>query len=379
MLRKFLWALVGIIIVLPIVAILVGTKMSQFGSMMAAAEQMVMPPETVNAYEVSEQRWQPRVSSVGSVVAVQGTVVRTEAEGIVRNIAFQPGATVNAGDELLRLDAELERAQLREAEAAADSARVFLKRSRELIKSRSISQAELDSAETRVKQAEAQAEYFRAVIARKTVRAPFAGTLGIRSLSVGQYLPKGSEVVSLQSLDPVYVEFSLPQQRMGELAQGLAVQVTSDAYPGEAFAGEITAFNPDVDPATRSVRVQATLANPSSKLRPGMFVSLSITLDRSEQVLLIPTTAVQYGPYGESVFVIEEGEAGEDGSKPLVLRQQRIRLGAAQGDFVVVTEGLKAGEQVVSTGVFKLRPGISVVIDNSLAPEFKLEPNPDNS
>ena len=186
-------------------------------------------------------------------------------------------------------------------------------------------------------------------------------------------------MVSLQSLDPVYVEFSLPQQRLGELTEGLKVAVSSDSYPSQQFEGKITAINPDIDPATRNVRVQATLANADGRLRPGMFVSVDVILARSEKVLFIPATAVLHAPFGDSIFVIEEGQAGPDGTKPLVVRQQFVRLGARQGDFVVATEGVKVGERIVSTGVFKLRPGMPVVIDNTLAPKFTFAPKPDNT
>jgi membrane fusion protein (multidrug efflux system) len=186
-------------------------------------------------------------------------------------------------------------------------------------------------------------------------------------------------VVSLQSLDPVQVDFSLPQQRLGELAEGLAVLVSSDAYPGETFAGTITAVNPEIDDVTRNVRVQATVPNSDERLRPGMFVTMDLLLAHAEKVLFIPATAVQHAPFGDSVFVVDEGEAGPDGTKPLVIRQQIVRLGARHGDFVMVTEGVHDGERIVSAGVFKLRSGMPVVIDNTLAPDFTLEPAPGNS
>ena len=186
-------------------------------------------------------------------------------------------------------------------------------------------------------------------------------------------------MVSLQSFDPIYVEFSLPQQRLGELAEGLKVAVSSDAYPGRRFEGKITAVNPDIDPATRNVRIQATLANGDGRLRPGMFVSVDTILARSEKVLFIPATAVLHAPFGDSVFVVEEGEKGPGGAKPLVVQQQFVHLGAQQGDYIVATEGVKAGERIVTTGVFKLRPGMHVVIDNTLAPKFTFAPKPDNT
>ncbi|MBR9883133.1 MAG: efflux RND transporter periplasmic adaptor subunit [Oceanospirillales bacterium] len=376
MLRKLLLVLLGAVIAVPLIASLAGIKLLQFKTMGDAFAEMTMPPELVNAAEVFEYTRQPEIAAVGTVMAVQGTTVRTEVEGIVREILFTPGTYIEAGQPLVQLDIELEQAQLREAEAAAELSRISLKRAQELRKSKYIAQSEFDSIRTGVKQADAQVDYVRAVIAKKTIRAPFSGTLGIRQISVGQFLNKGDEIVSLQALDPIYVDFSLPQQRQSNLQMGLTVQVISDAYPDRTFEGRISAFNPDIDPVTRNIRVQATLPNPESLLRPGMYVSLSLLEAATEKVLMLPTTAIQYGPYGSTVFVIE---ASKDNPDTLVLRQQSVQLGTHKGDFVEVTEGLKAGDRVVSTGVFKLRPGMAVVVDNSLAPEFKFEPKPGNS
>jgi len=373
------WVLLGIIVVLPIVGVIIGIKVFQGRAMKKATSAMVMPPSPVNVAEAREELWQPRISAVGSVMPVQGTVVSAEAEGVVREIKFEPGAVVKAGDDLVQLDVDIEKAQLRATEAAAEWASVSFKRTKELIQSQSISQAEVDSAEAADKQAAAQVDNIRAVISKKTVRAPFAGKLGIRRISIGQFLAKGMPVVSLHSLDPIYVEFSLPQQRLGDLAEGLKVIVTTDSYPDRKFEGMLTAINPEVDLATRSVRVQATLGNEDHRLRPGMFVSVEIVLARSEKVLFVPATAILPAPFGDSIFVVEEGAAAPDGKKPLVVQQRFVRLGLRQGDFVVVTDGLKAGDRVVSTGPFKLRSGMEVIIDNSLAPKFTLTPKPRNT
>ena len=278
----------GVIIVLPIAGGIVAIKASQFKAMGAATAHQVIPPQPVNVAEVREEQVQPRVAAVGSVTAFQGTIVSTEAGGVVREIKFEAGSVVKTGDELAQLDVEIEQAQLRAAEAAAVLARVSLTRAKGLLTSGGISQAEVDSADANFKQADAQVDNIKAVIAKKIVRAPFDGKLGIRRISTGQFLEKGSPVVSLQSLDPVYVEFSLPQQRLGELSEGLKVAVSSDAYPGRQFDGKITAVNPEIDQATRNVRVQATLANGDGRLRPGMFVSVEMILARSEKALFIP-------------------------------------------------------------------------------------------
>lgn len=399
MLKQISLFVLGLLLALPIVGALVGIKIQQFQAMAEAGAAFQMPPEVVNSATVEARDWQPTLQQVGSVVAVQGTVVSTEVEGVVRAIRFESGTAVKAGEVLVELDAELERVQLREAEVAAAAARTSFQRAIELNRSRNISREDYDLAETNAKRTEAQVDYYRTLIDKKTVRAPFSGQLGIRTISIGQYLPQGSAIVALQSLDPVHVEFSVPQHQFGLLDEGLTVEVSADAWPAERFQGKVTAITPDVNPATRSVRVQATLPNKAGRLRPGMSVAVALQLAQRESVLLIPSTAVVHGPYGDAVFVIEpesqtsgdvaatpsEGAApaptGEasDATPPLVLRQQPIRLGQKRGDFVVVTEGLTAGQQVVSTGVFKYRPGIKVVIDNRLAPSFSLNPQPGNS
>lgn len=378
MLRNVLLFILGALIIVPIGAGLFGVKRSQFSAMADASAKMQMPPTVVNAIPVRQYQLQPKVSAVGSIKAMQGTTVRTEVEGIIRSISFTPGTEVQAGSVLLQLDDSVEQAQLREAEAASRLAKISYDRALELSKRRFIAQSDLDSARASVDRARAQVDYERAVIAKKTVRAPFSGRLGIRQISVGQYLNKGSEVVSLQALDPIYAEFSLPQQYLGELHEGLQLSLDSDAFPDQKFDGKITAFNPEIDPLTRSIRVQATLPNPDGQLRPGMYVSVQMQLSRSEQVLLIPETAVQHGPYGDTVFIIDPPK-DSDQKSPLTLRQQPVELGTRIGDFVVASKGVKAGEQLVSTGVFKLFPGMKVVIDNSLAPDFQLAPHPDNS
>jgi membrane fusion protein (multidrug efflux system) len=377
--KRLRWWVLGIAIVIPIAAALAAVKYAQINTMMKAGENAIMPPEKVNVAEVREQEWRPRLTAVGSVAAVRGALVPAEASGVVRQISFEAGASVAAGASLVQLDTDVEQAQLREAEATAASAKAYLGRVQEAAKSGSVAANELDVAESASKQADARVDNIKATIAKKTVRAPFAGRLGIRQISVGQFLQTGSPVVSLQALDPVFVEFSLPQQRVGEIAEGLTVAVSSDSYPGHTFEGKVTAINPDVDPQTRNVRVQATLPNRDARLRPGMFVSVDLILDRSERLLFIPATAVLNAPFGDSVYVLEE-KPGAAGSAPsLVVQQRFVRLGTRQGDFVAALDGVKAGERIVSTGVFKLRPGMAVEIDNTLAPTFNFAPQPNNT
>jgi membrane fusion protein (multidrug efflux system) len=284
---------------------------------------------------------------------------------------------------LVQLETTTEQAQLRAAEAAVVLAKANLARTVELRKNLSTSPAEVDTAQARFDEASAQAESIRTTIAKKTIRAPFAGRLGMREVDLGEVLKDGDAVASLQSLDPIYVDFTLPQQRLPVLALGTPVRVTTDAAPGEVFTGTITAISPAVDPSTRNVRLQATIGNQGETLRGGMFANVEVVLPERMEVLAVPLTAVLFAPFGDSVFVIEQAEAGDGANKSaqsgLVLRQRFVRLGAQRGDFVHVADGLKAGEQVVTNGVFKLRTGMSVEIDNTLAPDAKLAPQPGNS
>ncbi|MBI5769956.1 MAG: efflux RND transporter periplasmic adaptor subunit [Verrucomicrobia bacterium] len=380
MLRKIALFVAGIAgCALLIVGPLYLAKTSQFKAMGAAGAAMVMPPTTVTAAGAVKQTWPNTLSATGSIAPVQGVTVAAELPGKVAKIAFEPGATVAAGDLLVQLDTSTEEAQLRAAEAAAVLANLNLNRARELRQNGTNSPADLDAADAQAKAAVAQADNIRAVIAKKTIRAPFAGRLGLRLVNLGQILRDGEAIATLQTLDPVFVNFSLPQQRLAQLARGTRVRVTTDAAPGETFDGEINAINPEVDMATRNLRVQATAPNKGEKLRAGMFANVEVVLPTETPVLAIPVTAVLYAPYGDSVFIIDEKKDEKSGKTQQVLRQQFVRLGGARGDFVNVLEGLQPGEQVVTAGVFKLRPGMSVTIDNKLALPAQLAPKPKNA
>ncbi len=333
--------------------------------------------ETVASATAREERWPETIPAVGSVSAAQGVIVAPEVSGTVREIAFESGATVQPGDLLVRLDTASEEAQLRAAEAQAELARLNAERNRKLREDKTVSQAELDVTEAVLKQAQANADSLRALIAKKNIRAPFAGKLGIRLVNLGEQLAVGQSMVSLQSLAPIYVDFSLPQQEMARLQTGLKVRVALDAYPTNQFEGELTAINPDLDPVTRSVRVRAKFENGGERLRAGMFVQVSVVLPEEKPVLAIPATAVLSAPFGDSVFVIlPDSQAG---STNLVVQQVLIRTGRTYGDFVSVETGLKAGDRVASTGVFKLRNGVFVQENNEAALKPSLTPNPPNS
>jgi membrane fusion protein (multidrug efflux system) len=305
--------------------------------------------------------------------------ITAELTGKVVHIAFEPGTRVQAGDLLLQQDTSSEAAQLRAAEASVALAKLNLERYSKLLAGRTIAQSQYDNANAQYKEGVARADAIRAVIAKKTIRAPFAGRLGVRLVNLGQILNEGQPIVSLQALDPIFVNFFLPQNQLSQVKPGLAVRLTNDAFPGQAIEGKITAINPQVDAATRNIQIQATVSNPQERLRPGMFVNVDVVLPAKEEVLAIPTTAVLYAPYSDSVFVVEEKQNEKTRKADKVVRQQIVQLGPKQGDFVAVVSGLQEGDAVVSTGVFKLRNGQAVVVDNTLAPEFKLAPKPEDN
>ncbi|HUG13223.1 MAG TPA: efflux RND transporter periplasmic adaptor subunit [Opitutaceae bacterium] len=374
MLKKLLLTIFGLVV---LVGVLAGLKFSQF-SLLGQSPQ-VYPATVVTTAKVGELSYSPSIRTIGSVVAAQGVTVSTEVSGTIRRIAFESGAAVNAGDLLVELDVSSEEAQLRSAEASADLAHLSLTRSRELRATDTTSQADLDAAIAQAKQADAQVANIQAIIAKKTIRAPFAGRVGIREVNLGQYLNAGSPIVSLQSVDPVFVDFSLPQQHLSRIAVGMTTRATSDAFAGATFEGTLSAINTEIDTATRNLRLRATFSNTDGRLRPGMFVSATLVESSTENVLTIPGSSVLYAPYGDSVFIVEEQKDEATGATVKQLRQAFVRLGAPHGDFVAVISGVEVGDEVVSTGVFKLRNKMPVEVDNKLAPAFQLDPNPENS
>ncbi len=378
MFKKLVFTIVGLLIlVIGLGSVKFAPGFGQFAVMGAAGAAMVMPPEVVTATKAKAGKWENALTSTGSLVTVQGVTVGAEMAGKVVAINFESGAAVKAGDLLVQLDITNEEAQLRSAEASVALAQASLERSTDLLGKNAISKSDFDLVDAQAKQASAQADVIRAVIAKKTIRAPFAGRLGIRLVNLGQILKEGDAIATLQTLDPIYVNFSLPQQFLAQVSTGSVIRLKSDVAD-QVFPGQVTAVNPDVDPVTRNVRIQATLANPGEKLRPGMFANIEVVLPSTENVLSIPATAVLYAPFGDSVFIVTEGKDAQ-GKPAQILRQQFVRLGESRGDFVVVEDGLKDGETVVTSGVFKLRPGMAVVIDNKLAPDAQLAPKPNDT
>ncbi|HJW39534.1 MAG TPA: efflux RND transporter periplasmic adaptor subunit [Candidatus Udaeobacter sp.] len=364
-------------LLIAIVVCVFGVKGLQIGKMMTT--KMVMPPTTVSSATVKEEDWAPTLSAVGSISAVQGAVVSAELAGIVSEISFESGAAAKKGDVLMKLDTSQEEALLRSSAAEAQLARADLERSRDLAMKKVVSSAELDSAQSKFTRLNAVVDQMRSNIAKKTLIAPFDGQLGIRQVNVGQMINAGQQVVPLTSLDPVFADFALPQQYFGQLKPGLDVHVTTDALPGRVFDGKVTAINSMVDSSTRNITVQATLDNADHALRPGMFAKTEVMLPEKHKALVVPGSAISYAPFGDSVFVIEKKKDEKTGKESQVIRQQFVRVGEGRGDLVAITQGLKAGETIVSTGVFKLRNGMTVTINNDLAPNPQVNPHPIDS
>lgn len=379
MIKKVFVYIATVFGLLVVIVALGGTKKLQFAAMGAAGAAFDPPPETVTAQAATEETWENVLTANGSVAPVQGVMVGAEVPGKVVSINFESGTNVAVGDLLVQLDVSTENAQLRAAESVADLAKINLGRARELREKGTNASSDLDAAEAQAKQAAAAADNLRAVIAKKSIRAPFTGRLGIRLVQLGQILRDGESVVTLQTVDPIYTNFALPQQFLASLKVGENVRLTTDASPGETFAGKITAIAPEIDAVTRNIRIQATFANPAAKLRSGMFGSVAVLLPSTGSSLVIPSTAILHAPFGDSVFVITEGKNAKTGVAEKTIRQQFIRVGTVRGDFVTVVAGLKPGEWVVTTGIFKLRPGMSVIVDNALAPKAELAPKPANS
>ncbi len=373
--RKPITKAIGGLVLL--VVVLFGIKAMQIGKMMSTP--MMMPPTTVSSALAKEEDWPPVLSVIGSVSAVQGAVVSTELGGVVAQINFQNGGEAKKGDVLLKLDSSAEEAQLHTAEADLELARANLQRTQGLATGKVVSKQELDAAQSTFGQKQGSVDNMRAFITKKQVRAPFDGQLGIRQVNVGQSIDARTPIVQLTALDSVYVDFALPQQELPKLATGFETRVRTDGLSGREFKGKLTAINSMVDTVTRNVGVQATFENPDHTLKPGMFVKVDVVLPEKGKTLVVPGSAVSYAPYGNSVFVVDKKKDPKTGKESQILRQAFVRIGDARGDFVSVKEGLKAGDVVVSTGVFKLRNGMNVTINNDLAPKPQLNPTPADS
>ncbi|WP_111655346.1 efflux RND transporter periplasmic adaptor subunit [Isoalcanivorax indicus] len=372
---KILFTLIGLIVLFLLVFVvqaMMRMGMNQF------FDNMPMPAATITAAEAETAAWARGINAVGTARAVNGTQLTTEAAGIVTEIRFSSGDTVEKGQILLRLDDDTDRAELQSLRAAAELTRLDLDRTERLHRQGSISKAELDRAKSQADQASGALNAQQARVNQKTIRAPFAGQLGIRQVDLGEYLSPGTPVVSLQQLDPVYLEFSLPEQRLADIKLDMTVRAEVDAWPGEAFEGVITALEPGINPGTRNFMIQATLDNPEQKLRAGMFARVTIDLGDADDVVAIPQTAVSYNPYGNAVFVIVENE-GKNGEPHLTVNRRFVRTGRTLGDMVAILEGLEPGDRVATSGLLKLSNNATVKISDEAEPPASTAPTPDNS
>ena len=375
--------------VLVIVGVLGGLKAMQIGDLIAAGEAQQMPPTAVTSAVVENADWEVTLEGIGTMEAARGVTITADLPGRVTELYFDGGETVEAGEVLLEQDTSTELAQLRAAESSLALARSTLDRNRRLRRSNAVSQSDLDAASAQAEAAEAEVDNIRTSLAKKRIVAPFGGRLGLRQVDIGQDLSQGVPIVSLQDTDPMRVNVSLPQQALGRLAEGQAVRVTTDAVPGRTFDGEITAIDTEISSSTRTVRVQAELENPETDegrpaLLPGMFANVEVVLPERKPVLMVPLTAVSFATFGDSVFVLEESDGAnvERGGAPagqLAARQQFVQLGERRGDFVEVLKGLEPGQRLAGDGVFKLRNGAAVVINDDGARDPSLAPSPDNA
>ena len=350
---------------------LVFWTMNKIAKGKAMGAKFAPPPAAVTTVVVKAQTWQPVLSSVGSMKAVNGVVLSTDLAGIVAEIAFTSGAPVKKGDLIVKLDTQQEDAQLRSAIAKLDLAKTDVVRKRDLMTKKAIAESEYDTAESQLLQMQASVEEMKALVARKKIVAPFDGLVGIRQVNLGQYLQPGAPIVPVESLDPIYVEFSVPQQSFDLIAVGKKLRLAASGVTGKQFEGEITAVDSRIDETTRNVTIQGTVKNPDHALRPGMFVNVEVLLPEKEGVLAIPSSAISYAPYGDSVYVVRDTQAG---GKEVV--QKFVKLGPKRGDQVSITSGLKESDEIVSSAVFKMRPNAPVQVDNSVQPGNSLTPKP---
>jgi membrane fusion protein, multidrug efflux system len=337
---------------------------------------MPQPPQTVSTVTAAVQEWQPQIEAVGSLRAVNGADLAFEVSGIVKELHFKSGDDVATGDVLLKLRADNDIAKLEALTATAALTEIVHQRDQEQFKIKAVSQATLDTDAANVKNAKAQVAEQQAVVDKKTLRAPFAGHLGVRVVDIGQYISAGTTVVTLQALDPIYADFFLPQQALNQIRLEQVVTIKIDTYPNGDFAGTITAINPKVDPATRNVQVRATLKNPDRLLLPGMYASVNVAAGGKQRYLTLPQTAVTYNPYGETIYVVDDKGQDPQGRPQLIARQVFVTAGLKRGDQVAILSGVEEGQTVVTAGQMKLRNGSPLVIDNTIRPTADANPTP---
>ena len=372
MLKKFLITVGGFTVV---VLTLGAVKAAQINKMASAPH--VQPATAVTTSPAQFVAWQPILQAIGTLAPVEGVTVSADADGTIVKIGADSGTAVKAGDLLVELDTSIETAQLGAAQARADLARVNIERAKDLWERNVSAKSEYDAVEASYKQSLADVAALQALIDKKHVRAPFDGRVGIRLVNVGQYISKGRALMPLQKLNPIFVNFSVPQRQLPDLSQNQKISITVDAFHAQVFPGVISAINSEVDPSTRNISVQAKLENPDEVLRSGMFAQVEIQLPVGAPRIVLPATAINYAPYGNSVFIVEKMKV--DDREYLGVRQQIVKLGDTRGDLVAIESGIKEGEQVVTAGGFKLRNGAEVQVNNTVVPTSSAQPKPDNT
>jgi membrane fusion protein (multidrug efflux system) len=350
-----------------------GFKAMMIKNYMASAAS---PPQTVSTATAGVQDWQPQIEAVGSLRAVNGADLAFEVSGIVTEINFSSGDDVDAGKLLLALRSDDDVGHLHALEATAELSEINYERDQQQFKIKAVSQATLDADAANLKNAKAQVAEQQAVLDKKALRAPFAGRLGVRAVDIGQFINAGTTIVTLQALDPIYVDFFVPQQRLNQIKLGQELVAKVDTYPDRTFAGTISAINPKVDTSTRNVQVRATLKNAERVLLPGMYATVDIAAGQSQHYVTLPQTAVTYNPYGETVFIVEEDGKDPKGQSHLVARQSFVTAGPTRGDQVAILTGVNDGQTVVTAGQIKLRNGSTVLIDNAIKPTADASPMP---
>jgi membrane fusion protein (multidrug efflux system) len=376
---RYVLAIVGLVVVLGSLAGLKAAQISKLIGMGKAMQAAGPPPEVVSTRVTERQTWERTLSATASVVAAKGVALSNDAPGLVSAIHFESGKVVKQGDLLLELDSSVERAQLASLRARRDLAETALGRTTKLVASGAETPAQLDSDQSASKGLKADVAALEAQIARKSIRAPFAGKLGIRAVNLGQYLAPGTTIAVLEAPKQIYVDFTLPQQELPNLSLGLKVRASEAGAVGRQVEGQISAIDPAVDATTRNVKVRASMPNAEEVLRSGMFVHVEVVRPESEQVVAAPLTAIVHASYGDSVFVVENKAPSTGSDKPTrVAHQKFVRTAGVRGDFVSIVQGLGVGEEIVTAGAFKLHNGASVTVNNDVKVDPELDPHPQN-
>ena len=370
--KQILW---GLSVTVPVVIVLAFIKYIQISSAIAAHANFAMPPEAVTSTVLQVEQWRAQLKVVATLSSAQGAMLGSEVIGRIAKINVESGQDVEKGNVLIELDTTVETANLKEAQARLERARRKVQRYEQLKTTKAVSPENLDDAEMEFKSAQASAQSFQSLVERKNIVAPFSGRIGIRQVNVGQTVLPGSEIIPLISLDTLYVNFTVPQQMISKIKVGGAIAVTTDAFKGEVFQANITAIDPNISESNRNFAVQATLANSDKRLSPGMFVTAQIDLPEVNAFPTVPLSSISYAPYGDSVYIVEQLK-DKDGKSFKGVRQQMVQLGTTKGDLVQVTKGLNEGQEVVTSGVFKLRPNAAVLINNTIQPGSSKSPNP---